>query len=47
MVRRISADERKNVNLWAEAVKKQANLVNDTKAIFAVLETDERKKQKS
>ena len=44
IVRKISKEERKKVELWAEAIQKKANLVNYTDKLFDKLRTEERKK---
>lgn len=44
IVNKISTEERKKVELWAEAIKKKANLVNYTDKLFEKLRTEERKK---
>src|ERR1700752_3964327 len=44
LVRRIADDERKKVQLWAEAVQKKARLVKFTNDLFLKLQNEERKK---
>lgn len=44
LVDRISREERKKVELWAEAIQKKANLVNYTDKLFDKLRNEERKK---
>lgn len=44
IVNKISSEERKKVELWAEAIQKKAKLVNYTDKLFDKLRTEERKK---
>lgn len=44
LVRRIANDERAKVKLWAEAVKKKADLINFTNELFTKIKLEERKK---
>ncbi len=44
LVKRIADDERKKVELWAEAVQKKARLVKFTNDLFQKLQSEERKK---
>lgn len=44
LVKRIAGDERQNVNLWAEAVQKRANLVKVTRGLFRMIEDEESRK---
>ncbi len=44
LVQNISKEQRKQVELWAEAVKKKARLVNYTERLFRELREEERKK---
>ena len=44
LVRNISNDERAKAQLWAEAVKRRARLVQETARLFTMIEEDERKK---
>ncbi len=44
LVQNISKEQRKQVELWAEAVKKKARLVNYTERLFKELREEERKK---
>jgi two-component system, sporulation sensor kinase D len=41
---KIRAEERQKVELWSEAIKRRAELVNFTQALFENLKTEERKK---
>jgi signal transduction histidine kinase len=41
LVERIAGDERQNVELWAEAVKKRAKLVKVTRQLFRMIEEEE------
>lgn len=44
MVRKVAAEERKNVKLWADAVHRKATLVQYTEAFFRQLQNEERKR---
>ena len=44
LVNKIAEDERKKVKLWADAIRKKANLVQYTNELFAKITTEERKK---
>jgi hypothetical protein len=44
IVERVRAEERRKVELWAEAVKNRAELVNYTEKLFERLRDEERKK---
>lgn len=44
MVKKIASDERRNVELWADAVKKRAELVKYTELLFNRLRNEERKR---
>jgi signal transduction histidine kinase len=44
LVRRIANDERAKVKLWAQAVKKKADLINFTNELFTKMKLEERKK---
>jgi len=44
LVGKIAADERKKVKLWADAIRKKANLVQYTNELFAKIAAEERKK---
>jgi len=44
LVRRIANDERAKVKLWAQAVKKKADLINFTNELFTQIKLEERKK---
>ncbi len=44
LVREIARDERMNIQIWAEAIKRKANLVNYTKHFFDQIEVEERKR---
>ena len=44
LVREVSDEERKKVELWAEAVQKRATLVKYTESLFERLKTEERKR---
>jgi hypothetical protein len=44
LVRRIADDERAKVKLWAQAVKKKADLINFTNELFTTIKLEERKK---
>jgi len=44
LVRKIAADERERVRLWADAIQHKANLVNYTNAFFERVREEERKK---
>jgi sensor histidine kinase YesM len=44
LVREIARDERMNIQIWAEAIKRKADLVNYTKRFFDQIEVEERKR---
>ncbi|MFN5370611.1 MAG: sensor histidine kinase [Bacteroidia bacterium] len=44
LVKKVSEEERKKVELWAEAVQKRATLVKYTESLFERLKTEERKR---
>lgn len=44
LVRRVASEERKKVQLWANAIQEKAKLVNYTTKLFQSLSTEERKK---
>ena len=44
LVRKVATEERKKVELWADAVRNRAELVNYTEELFAKLQTEERKR---
>lgn len=44
LVKKIAADERKKVRLWAEAIHRKANLVRYTNELFGRIENEERRK---
>jgi two-component sensor histidine kinase len=44
IVNKIAQEERKKVKLWADAIKKKADLVKYTNVLFEKIKTDERKK---
>ncbi|MCS6982158.1 MAG: HAMP domain-containing histidine kinase [Flavobacteriales bacterium] len=44
IIRRLSLDEQNKVRLWAEAVKRRANLIEVTRQLFEWIEEDERNK---
>ncbi len=44
LVRKLSAEERKKVSLWTEAIQRRARLVNTTANLFKDLEEEERQK---
>lgn len=44
LVRKIAREERKKVELWADAIKNRAQLVKVTQELFMTIEADERKK---
>src|SRR5688572_8841742 len=44
LVRRIASDEKAKVKLWAQAVKKKADLINFTNELFTKIKLEERKK---
>jgi hypothetical protein len=44
VVQKISTEERKKVQLWAEAIQKKATLVNLTRTLFSKLSNEERNK---
>lgn len=44
LVKNVSEEERKKVELWAEAVQKRATLVKYTESLFERLKTEERKR---
>lgn len=44
MVRKVAAEERKNVRLWADAVHRKATFVHYTEAFFKQLQNEERKR---
>jgi anti-sigma regulatory factor (Ser/Thr protein kinase) len=44
IVKKIAADERTNVSLWADAIQRKAALVNYTKDFFGKIEIEERKR---
>lgn len=46
LVRKIAADERERVKLWADAIQHKASLVNYTNAFFERVREEERKKVK-
>jgi len=44
LVRKISAEERQNIRIWAEAVQSRAGLVQHTEEFFETLKAEERKR---
>lgn len=44
LVKKISADEKKKVRLWAEAIQRKASLVKYTNVLFHKIENEEREK---
>lgn len=44
LVKKIAADERKKVGIWANAIEQKAHLVNYTNEFFKKIETEERKR---
>jgi len=44
LIREIRKDERKNVEIWADAIHKKAELVNFTNALFEQIKNEERKR---
>lgn len=44
LVREIARDERMNIQIWAEAIKRKADLVNYTKRFFDQIKVEERKR---
>lgn len=44
LVRKIAADERNKVSIWANAIQQKANLVNYTNEFFKKIEAEERKR---
>jgi len=44
LVRKIAADERQNIRVWAEAVQERANLVKYTEDFFESIKVEERRK---
>lgn len=44
LVREIARDERMNIRIWAEAIKRKADLVNYTKNFFDQIKVEERKR---
>ena len=44
LVNEIRKDERKNVEIWAEAIHQKADLVNFTNNLFEQIKNEERKK---
>lgn len=44
LVREIASDEKEKLELWAEAVRKKANLVNYTQSLFEQVADEERKR---
>lgn len=44
LVKKIAADERKKVSIWANAIEQKAHLVNYTNEFFKKIETEERKR---
>lgn len=44
LVRKIALDERTNIEIWAEAIQKKAELVNYTEVFFKQLQDEERKR---
>lgn len=44
LVKKIAEQERKNLNIWAEAIQKKANLVAYTQELFEKIADEERKK---
>ncbi len=44
VVKKIADDERKNVNIWAQAIKKKAALIQYTQNLFEKLSSEEKKK---
>ncbi len=44
LVREIARDERMNINIWANAIQRKANLVNYTKKFFDQIKEEERKR---
>jgi len=44
LVKKIAADERKKVSIWANAIQQKANLVNYTNGFFKKIEKEERKR---
>ncbi len=46
LVKKIAKEERKKVQLWADAIQKKANLVKYTEELFKKLESQERKRIK-
>lgn len=44
VIRQVASEERKKVRIWAEAIRRKANLVKATTALFDRIRTEERKK---